>query len=396
MTRREELVKFLLDNDPYGLLKDVRPKAKSTSQEQQLVDKFEEITQFVEEHQREPKKVSRSVSKTEREYYNILEGIRDSAEKIAVLKPYDKANLLAEKVEKVEIKSFADMLANDPFGLLKNSDAEDIFTLKHVSKKTTMPDYIANRKRCEDFENFKPLFEACQADIDNGKRTFGKYRGERFIKKGMFFVLKGLVGYVAEMGEKETNGKKTNARLRCIFSNGTESDMLLRSLSAELYKAGKLITQLNNEIEDELSQIGEDDKHDGYIYILESLNPDDKIQQVKDLYKIGYTSTSVDERISNAKNEPTYLMAEVKKVATFLTYNMNPQNFEQLLHQFFGNSCLDIIVRDNNGKEHRPREWFVAPLEVIKQAIGLIINGEIVHYRYDGDKEEIVLRGEES
>jgi len=394
MTRREELLK-LLEDDPFGLLQDVRPKAKSTSQEQQLIDKFEEITQFVEEHNREPKKVSRTVSKIEREYYNILEGIRDNNEKIAILKPHDRLNLLEESVDEVEITSFADMLANDPFGLLEN-DEEDIFTLKHVSKITTMPDYIANRKRCEDFESFKPLFEACQADIESGKRTFGKYRGERFIKKGMFFVLKGVVGYVAEMGAKESNGKRTNARLRCIFSNGTESDMLLRSLSAELYKAGKLITQLNSEIEDELSQIGEEDKHDGYIYILESLNPSEQIQQIKDLYKIGYSSTSVDERISNAKNEPTYLMAEVKKVATYKTYNMNTQSFEQLLHQFFGNSCLDIIVRDNNGKEHRPREWFVAPLEVIKQAIELIINGEIVNYRYDGDREEIVLRGEES
>ena len=392
MTRRKELLK-LLEDDPFGLLQDVRPKVKSTSQEQQLIDKFEEITQFVEEHNREPKKVSRAVSKIEREYYNILEGIRDNNEKIAILKPQDRLNLLEESVDEVEITSFADMLANDPFGLLK-SEEEDIFTLKHVSKQTTMPDYIANRKRCKDFENFKPLFEACQADIDNGKRTFGKYRGERFIKKGMFFVLKGVVGYVAEMGEKKTKGKKTNARLRCIFSNGTESDMLLRSLSAELYKAGKLITQLNSEVEDELSQIEEEDNHDGYIYILKSLNSSEKIQQIKDLYKIGYSSTLVDERIANAKNEPTYLMAEVKKVATYKTYNMNPQNFEQLLHRFFGNSCLDIIVRDNNGKEHRPREWFVAPLELIKQAIMLIDNREIVNYRYDGDREEIVLRKE--
>jgi len=392
MTRRKELLK-LLEDDPFGLLQDVRPKVKSTSQEQQLIDKFEEITQFVEEHNREPKKVSRAVSKIEREYYNILEGIRDNNEKIAILKPQDRLNLLEESVDEVEITSFADMLANDPFGLLK-SEEEDIFTLKHVSKQTTMPDYIANRKRCKDFENFKPLFEACQADIESGKRTFGKYRGERFIKKGMFFVLKGVVGYVAEMGEKKTKGKKTNARLRCIFSNGTESDMLLRSLSAELYKAGKLITQLNSEVEDELSQIEEEDNHDGYIYILKSLNSSEKIQQIKDLYKIGYSSTSVDERIANAKNEPTYLMAEVKKVATYKTYNMNPQNFEQLLHRFFGNSCLDIIVRDNNGKEHRPREWFVAPLELIKQAIMLIDNREIVNYRYDGDREEIVLRKE--
>lgn len=392
MTEREELVKLLSENDPFGLLKDVRPKVKSTSPKQQLIDKFEEITKFVEENQREPKKVSRTVSKTEREYYNILEGIRDSSEKIVLLKHYDRASLLENKVVKIEIKSFSDMLANDPFGLLGNDNAEDIFTLKHVSKKTTMPDYIANRKRCEDFDKFKPLFKACEEDIENGKRIFRQYRGERFIKKGMFFVLKGLMGYIAKMGERKTKDKRTNARLRCIFSNGTESDMLLRSLSAELYKVGKLITQLDNEIEDDLSQIREEDKHDGYIYILESLSQDEKLRQIKDLYKIGYSSVSVDKRIANAKNEPTYLMGEVRKVAIYKTYNMSTQNFEQLLHQFFGESCLDIVVRDNKSKEHRPREWFIAPLDIIKQAITLIINGEILHYRFDAKNDEIILK----
>ncbi len=331
------------------------------------------------------------VSKTEREYYNYLEGIRDSSEKIAVLKPYDRANLLEEKLKEVEINSLADMLANDPFGLLSD-DEEDIFTLKHVSKKTTMPDYIANRKRCKDFEKFEPLFKQCQADLDVKRRTFSKYHGERFIKKGMFFVLKGLVGYVAEIGKKKTNGKKTNARLRCIFSNGTESDMLLRSLSAELYKYGKIITQLNSEFENDLNQIVDEDTHDGYIYILESLNGDEKIQQIKDLYKIGYSTTSVEERIKNTKDEPTYLMAKVKIVASYKTYNMNTQKFEQLLHQFFGNSCLDISIVGNDGKSHNPREWFTAPLAVIKQAIELLINGEIIYYRYDKDKEEITLK----
>jgi len=391
MTSRDDLVKFLLENDPYGLLEDVRPKVVSTSQEQQLIDTFEEIMKFVEEHRREPKKVSRSVFKKEREYYNYLEGIRDSSRKIAILKPYDRINLLEEKIEEVKINSLADMLANDPFGLL-SGDEEDIFTLKHVSKITTMPDYIANRKKCKDFEEFEALFETCNRDIESGKRKFAKYHGERFIKKGMFFVLKGLVGYVAEIGEREKQAKRVNARLRCIFSNGTESDMLLRSLSAELYKVGKLITHLNSEIEDELTQIGEEDNHDGYIYILKSLNQDEKIQQVKDLYKIGYSTTSVEERIKNAKKEPTYLMAEVKIVSSYKTYNMNTQKFEQLLHQFFGNSCLDISIVGHDGRTHNPREWFTAPLVIIKQAIDLLINKEILLYRYDGDREEIVLR----
>ena len=392
MSRKSELLK-MLEDDPFDLLKDVKPNvATHRGAEQITIEFFEEITKFFELNGFEPKKSDDN--REERKLHNILQSIRADKEKVELLKSYDRCSLLEEMVEEKKIESFSDMLESDPFGLLENNGADDIFTLKHVKKKTTMPDYVANRKACKDFENFEPLFKQCQADLDSKRRTFSKYHGERFIKKGMFFVLKGLVGYVAEMGEKKTEGKRTNARLRCIFSNGTESDMLLRSLSAELYKVGKLITSLNSEFENEFSQIGEEDKHDGHIYILESLNQDEKIQQIKDLYKIGYSTVSVEERIKNAKNEPTYLMSEVKIVASYKTYNMNTQKFEQLLHQLFGNSCLNISIVGADGVTHNPREWFTAPLAVIKQAIELLINGEIIHYRYDGDKEELVLRNE--
>ncbi len=391
MSRKSELLK-MLEDDPFNLLKDVKPKVATHRGEEQIsIEFFEEITQFFEDNAYEPTKSN--TNREERKLHNILQSIRADKEKIKLLKPYDRCKLLEDVIEDKKIESLDDMLESDPFGLLTNKSEDDIFTLKYVKKKTTtMPDYVANRKACKNFEKFEPLFKQCQADLDTKRRTFSKYHGERFIKKGMFFVLKGLVGYVAEIGEKKTDGKRTNARLQCIFSNGTESDMLLRSLSAELYKVGKLITPLNSELENEFSQIDSNDVHDGYIYILESLRRDEKIQEIKDLYKIGYSTTPVEERIKNAKNEPTYLMAEVKIVASYKTYNMNTQKFEQLLHQLFGNSCLNISIVGADGVTHNPREWFTAPLAVIKQAIELLINGEIVHYRYDGEREEITLK----
>ncbi len=163
--------------------------------------------------------------------------------------------------------------------------------------------------------------------------------------------------------------------------------MLLRSLSAELYKDGQVISFLNEEIENNLSQISSEDKSSGYIYILKSKSNDNQIRDIKNLYKIGYSTTKVDERLKNAKNEPTYLMAEVEQIAIYKCFNMNTQKLEQIVHQFFGNSCLNIQIIGNDRKVHTPREWFIAPLEVIKQAIFMIVNGEIIYYKYDEKNE---------
>ena len=168
-----------------------------------------------------------------------------------------------------------------------------------------------------------------------------------------------------------------------------ESDMLLRSLSAELYKDGQVISFLNEEIEDNLSQISNEDKSSGYIYILKSKSDANQIRDIKDLYKIGYSTTKVDERLKNAKNEPTYLMADVEQIAIYKCFNMNTQKLEQIVHQFFAKSCLNIEIVGKDNKVHTPREWFIVPFEIIKQVIFMIISGEIIYYKYD-EKEKIL------
>ena len=134
------------------------------------------------------------------------------------------------------------------------------------------------------------------------------------------------------------------------------------------------------------------DKQNGFIYILKSLSNEDTIVTKKNLYKIGFSTTAVETRIKNAKQDPTYLMADVQTVSAYEVYNVNPHKLEQLIHQFFGNACLDIEVFDGEGKVHRPREWFIAPIAIIEEAIGLIENGQIIKYRYDDVNEKIILR----
>ncbi|WP_010654205.1 GIY-YIG nuclease family protein [Fluoribacter dumoffii] len=373
----------LIEDDELDLLKVQKKKSSVLTSDERLVDSFHDINEFISKHGREPKPGS---DVHEHRLYARLKGIRESKEKIRALLDLDEFGLLKQQ-EMKEIKSIQDIFEDDSLNLLKN-DAENIFEIKHVPKTTTMPSYIASRKPCSNFNEYQDKFFQCQSEIASGVRKLWPFNKEQQIEKGLFFVLKGVLLYIADIGEREIIGGRPNARLHCIFENGTESDMLLRSLAAELYKDGRRVTETQETI---ISFTPEDEKN-GYIYILRSLSEKPEIKAIKNLYKIGFSKITIEERIKNAILEPTYLMSNVSIVAAYECYNMNPQKLEQLLHRFFGKACLDIDVFDSQGQRHVPREWFIAPLEVIEQAIHLLINGDIINYYYDSDKQIIIGR----
>ena len=306
---------------------------------------------------------------------------------------YDRFGLLGD-IPTREYDSLEDVLADSDNSHLfdDDDDAESIFTLKHI-KNVTLPDYIAQRKKCKDFENFEDRFKSCQKDLSAGRRQILPFKNGSQIQTGQFFILSGILLYVDEINSLEyTKDRALNGRTRCIFENGTESDMRLRSLSAGLYKDGRRVTELDERLLDGLKDITNEDNETGYIYILRSMSSDEKIKSITDLYKIGYCAETVEERIANAEQEPTYLMAPVEIVDSFRCFNLNPAKLESLLHNFFGNSCLNIDIFDKDGIRHTPREWFIAPYQTIYQAIYFILNGEIVNYKYDSTKKEIVNR----
>ncbi len=172
--------------------------------------------------------------------------------------------------------------------------------------------------------------------------------------------------------------------------------MLYRSLAKALYKDGRIVSETNEQENSNFytnfGGITEDDTSTGYIYILKSQSKDPRIQSLDHLYKIGFSTTKVEKRIANAKKEATYLMANVEVIAEYQVFNINPQKFEYYLHAFFGESCLDLLVADKDGKNHQPKEWFIAPLEVIQEAVELLVNGQIMSYQYNKFKKEIELR----
>jgi len=384
---KDKVLDEIFNSDPTGLLV-VKPKSSSAlNSDDRLTASFQEINEFFERHDREPQPNVENIS--EYQLYSRLKNLREDEDKMMVCEPQDKYCLL--KTEKKEIKSIDDIFGDDSLDIL-GDDSEGLFDFKHTPKETTMPDYIASRKTCKDFDKFKSLFIQCQSDLANEKRRLYPFKNEQRIAKGHFFVLKGVLLYVAKVGKKFKERGNVNARLRCIFENGTESDMLLRSLAAELYKNGRRVAEHEDGLLGGSGGISKDDDKTGFIYVLKSLSSDPKIQTMQDLYKIGYSNIPVEERIKNAEQELTYLMAPVRIVSTFQCYNLNPQKFEQLIHNFFGKTCLNFDIFDKNGNRHTPREWFIVPLEAIEEAIGFIISEEIVDYRYDTERQIIVGR----
>lgn len=383
----EDWLKDILASDTQGLLK-TKTKSSAPTADDHLHTKFKQINEFFDKHGREPQanrgnpiELMRSTS---------LESIRSNEQHCRALERYDIHGLLP-RFEEPKPNSSEAILADDMLGILDLPD-DSIFNLKHVKKTLEMPRHVAKRKKCANFDEYEPLFQQCHADLKSDIKEAVQFTGEQQIQKGMFFILHGITCYISDMEERQKRKGKVNARLHLIFENGMESDMLLRSLATELYKdeTGRRILDKSAKALDELLNITRDDQKSGYIYILKSLSNEPEINCVNNLYKIGYSTTPVKLRIANAENEPTYLMAPVQLVSEFECYNMKTHKFEGLLHTFFGHSCLDLKVADHKGIAHTPREWFIAPLPCIKQAIQMLITGDIVNYRYDAVMQEIL------
>ena len=377
----------LVDDDDLGLL-DVKPKqGYGMSEDDRLVESFFEINEFYRQYNCEPTKNITDIQ--EARLAMRLASLRKEYEKVNTLIGFDEFDLLSPTKE---IESLNDIFADDDLDILGGADGDGIFKLKHIPKTIDMPDYVAKRKTCRDFDRFEVLFVQCHADLQNGKRAARPFAKEQQIEQGQFFVLKGVLTYIANVGEKEKTGGKTNARLRCIFENGTESDMLLRSLARELYKDGRRVMENKDRLMDDLKNISAEDSQTGHIYVLKSLSINPEIASICDLYKIGFSTVAVEERIKNAEDDPTYLMAPVHIVETFECFNLNPQKLELLLHKFFGKVCLELDVFDRAGKRYTPREWFIAPLPVIEEVIELILSGKVVDYTYNHQDELIMMR----
>lgn len=378
-------IQSLIDSDLDGLL-DTPVKPKKATPNDRLERAFLEIVEFRKSHDRLPSSTTRDIA--ERKLGARLEGILANEEKVKKLKHLDEFGMLEfnetpESLDELLNDDGLDLL-NDELGLYDISDLPE-------KRKAESPESVATRKKAVGFDAFEPLFKAKHAELVDGTYQLVTYPGERTIDEGQFFVLNGVMLFVAEVGESmvQTAGRKSRhkQRLRVIFENGTESSMYRQSLSVRLHEGeGQLLARTGHD----LSEIGDADEETGHIYVLRSLSSNSHISSMQNLYKIGFSTTTVEQRIANAKNSPTYLMAPVEIVADYRAYNLRTSALEHLVHRVFASVRLDITQIDRAGKNYDPSEWFIAPLNVINQAINMIMSGEISDYMYDAQQEKLV------
>ena len=386
-------LKKILKEDPLGILK-IRTTQPITSNKR-LKDSFEEINCFIDKNEKKP---SESIDINERKLFSRLKEIRKDFDKISILRDLDRHNLFQDVKE---IKTVDDILDNDVLGLLED-DPENIFDIKNIPKNKAKTDFVARRKPCKNFKDYEHLFKKTQTDIKNGEKKLITFK-ESHLKIDRYFVLDGILLYLEKIEKeqiKEFNDKsqgkrkRFDPRIHCIFENGLESNMYFRSLSKELYSNGSTVIHSNDEALEEFNEgfggIADTDIATGYIYVLSSLSKKTEINSIKDLYKIGYCTTMVEDRIKNAENETTYLMAPVKIVSEYKTFNLNPQKFENIVHNFFSKRCLDIKIADKRGYYKMPKEWYIVPIDVIEKVIQLIINNQHLNYRFDHLTNKII------
>lgn len=402
MAKKKLTLDDIFNDDDFGLLESRVTTSTVKTDEDRLLDSFEEINVFIDKNDREPSKSSMS------EYGLLakLQVFRESEEQKKILKPYDRHDLLGY-VEMTK-PSIDDILDDDDLGLLDADNDLDIFRFKHAPspEDRAEADFVAQRKpmKEKDFEKYEKMFLQVHKEIKEGKRKVKPFKNiEKNLHVGDFFLMDGILLYLesANLKKEEVQHRSSirvriDGRTRTVFENGTYSNMLYTSIGRQLQTNGKLITNTYLKTELDLfvnsGLVKEEDVPTGWIYTLQTRSAHKELSKIKDLYKIGFSSTPVSERIKNAKNEATYLYSDVKNLKAWKVYNRNADKLESFLHRFFAKACLDIEFEHNTGKRINPREWFVVPLDVIEEAVQLILNENIVNYEYDTELKKIKLK----
>ena len=368
-----------------------KPKAYSPL-EARLIAGFEDITKFVDEHGHPPQHgETRDIF--ERLYAVRLDQLRKNEQAISLLTDLDTHGLLTKdtslKVTEPDDDALLKELGIDPF---VQAD-DDITKIKHVAPMAhrQAAEEIANREVCRDFDKFEPLFEGVKSDIETGMRKTIKSTTQDDFDLGRFFILKGQMAYIAERGEdiKATGKNIFDARLRVIFDNGTESNLLMRSLQRSFNEPK------NNARAISVPNAGplfgnEKENQTGTIYVLRSKSNLPEIMPIRDaILKIGVTGGPIKTRISNARNEATYLLGDVEVVDEYTLYNINRRKLENLIHKIFSEAQFQVTIMDRFGKPFTPREWFLVPPEAVAEAVELIRTGKITEYKYDRDSASL-------
>jgi hypothetical protein len=360
-----------------------------TPREERIIAGFEDILRFYQANGRAPLHgEGRDIF--ERLYAVRLDQLRKLPEAQTLLAELDHPGLLAgSAVAQADVDDLDEdaLLAELGIGA-DDADQHDITVLRHVrsSVEKRAAEEIADRTPCADFDKFQPLFEQVERELKAGVRITLRFGRDTSIVSGNYFIIGGQLAFVADVGENiKTAYGKNDARLRVIYANGTESNLLRRSLERALYKdeTGRRLTD-----PDMGPLFGDapeaDDIASGTIYVLRSLSNHPFVVQHRELiHKIGVTGGKVETRIAGANKDATYLLADVEVVATYNLHNLNRAKLENIFHRIFGAAQLDLTIEDRFGNPVKPREWFLVPINVIDEVVQRIQDGSITEVVYD-------------
>lgn len=394
----QSLIRSLDDifNDPDATsLLASKPKHTPVSYDP-TVEGFQEITDWVIAHDgNEPQKLRDPSQMKQRKLASRLKGIREDPERRNLLMPYDTAGLLTVhedgpalnevvKNEKRDFSSLDDILSDDSI-LFKKSDQQaagsKLFDTKKLNEiqreQENRPEVISQRKPMKEFSQYEAMFHKVQAELASGQRQLRPFKNYELLSKH-FYVLKGQLLYIDEIGEEvelnDNSNRKTDARMHVIYDNGTENNPMRNGLASSLYgRQGRIVTEVEHGIE-----LTSDDHVTGFIYILESLSNNPQIKRIQaehPLYKVGFTTGSVQARIAYAENESTYLYGPVRLVGEIKVVNLKAEALETALHHALAEYQLDVDITAANGRIVKPREWFAVGLNTIEEVVnGLITN----------------------
>ncbi len=375
-------------------------KASSrTPREERIIAGFEDILRFHQTHGRVPQHgEDRDIF--ERLYAVRLDQLRKLPEAQTLLAAMDVVGLLSGSVTaQVDVDALDEDALLAELGVSDvSAGRSDITVLRHVRPYAEIKaaEEIANRTPCKDFDRFKRLFDEAAAGLKTGLWMTKPFIKNASIEMGDYFIIGGQVAFVADMQEcTQTKDGRDNPRLRVIFDNQTESNLLLRSLSRSLYPDGDTPVGRRLIKIDDGPLFGDapepDDIESGTIYVLRSLSSHPFVAEHRELiHKIGVTGGRVETRIAGAEKDATYLLAGVEVVATYKLHNLNRTKLESIFHRLFGAAQLDLTIEDRFGHPVKPREWFLVPLHVIDEAVQCIRDGSVTEVIYDPKKAELV------
>lgn len=392
MSERDELDDLAAELSEFAV-KD-KP-VKRSALEERIIAGFEDIQRFVQDKGRRPRH-GESHDIFERLYAVRLDRLRAQPDCRAILEPLDHQNLLAEDLNESHADPeniSTDDLSTELADLAVDSDIKELKHVRSAEDIRAEADLIANRQPCQDFDKFKPLFDEVQQDLKSGRKQTIRFEKSNDIDQGDFFILDGILVFIAHRDELVRNEDgHWDGRLRAIFANGVESNLLMRSLQKALYKdeAGRRV--LDPDPGPLFRDVLEDgDETSGTIYVLRSNSDESFIKKNrKIIHKIGVTGGDLKSRFANAALDPTFLLADVEVVATYKLAGIDRTKFEKLLHRIFAKAQLDLVINDRFGNPVKPREWFMLPLSVIDQAIEHIRDGSITEMVYDLEKAMLV------